>query len=118
MTRPNVTGFCLVLPLCSSVAVGTALGSGPPHRSVREGLPRLLPRVHVTASRSLIAACPTHHKPCDSHPRLCVRRECACGAFPLVALLPFADSAANAYASTLFRGRPTPHRLACQHYGF
>jgi hypothetical protein len=42
------------------------------------------------------------HNPCDSHPRLCVRRECACGAFPLVALLSSADSAANAYASTLF----------------
>src|SRR5918993_2878797 len=43
------------------------------------------------------------HKPCDLHPRLCVRRKCACGAFPLVGLLPSADSAANAYcASTLF----------------
>ena len=51
---------------------------------------------------SLLAACRTRHNPCDSHPRLCVRRECACGAFPLVALLPSADSAANPYASTLF----------------
>jgi hypothetical protein len=42
------------------------------------------------------------HNPCDSHPRLWVRRECACGAFPLVALLPSADSAANAYPSALF----------------
>ena len=38
----------------------------------------------------------------DSHPRLCVRRKCACDAFPLAGLLPSADSAANAYASTLF----------------
>src|SRR4029453_7409138 len=51
---------------------------------------------------ALLAACRTRHNPCDSHPRLCVRRECACGAFPLVDLLPSADSAANAYASTLF----------------
>jgi hypothetical protein len=66
---------------------------------VRDYLIRLLPRVHVTASRS---ACRTRHNPCDSHPRLCVRRECACGAFPLVGLLSSADSAANASASTLF----------------
>src|SRR4029434_7977702 len=51
---------------------------------------------------SLLAACRTRHKPCDSHPRLCVRRECARGAFPLVALLPSADSAANAYPPALF----------------
>src|SRR4029453_4832970 len=51
---------------------------------------------------SLLAACRTRHNPCDSHPRLCVRRKCACGAFPLVALLPSADSAANAYTSALF----------------
>src|SRR5262249_9813657 len=43
-----------------------------------------------------MAACRTRHNPCDSLPRLCVRHECACGAFPLVALLPSADSAANA----------------------
>src|SRR4029434_7966715 len=49
-----------------------------------------------------LAACRTRHKPCDSHPRLCVRHECACGAFPLVALLPSADSAASASASALF----------------
>src|SRR5882724_4839364 len=42
------------------------------------------------------------HNPCDSHPRPWVRRECACGAFPLVALLSSADSAPNAYASALF----------------
>jgi hypothetical protein len=82
---------------------------------VRNYLIRLLPRVHVTASRSLgdgcsinrvrlslLAACRTRHNPCDSHPRLWVRNECACGAFPLVALLPSADSAANAYAPALF----------------
>ena len=76
---------------------------------VKNYLIRLLPRVHVTASRwlgygcsinrvrlSLLAACRPRHEPCDSHPRLCVRHECACGAFPLIALLPSADSAANA----------------------
>jgi hypothetical protein len=89
-----------------SVAVGTA----PPHGSVREGFPHTAltsgsyddqPLV-VIWMPSLLAACRTRHKPCDSLPRLCVRHECACGAFPLVALLPSADSAANAYAPTLF----------------
>src|SRR5215813_9896865 len=88
----------------SSVAVGTALASGPPHGSVREGLPHTAltsgscdgqPLVGIRML-SLLAACRTHHKPCDSHPRLCVRHECACGAFPLVDLLPSANSAANA----------------------
>ena len=82
---------------------------------MRDYLIRLLPRVHVTTCRSLgygcrkphplslLAACRTRHKPCDSHPRLCVRHECACGAFPLVDLLSSADSAANAScASALF----------------
>src|SRR5262249_47044235 len=68
---------------------------------VRNSLIRLLPRVYVTASRS-IAACRTHHNLCDSLPRLCVRHECACGAFPLVDLLPSANSAANASAPALF----------------
>src|SRR5262249_27253556 len=86
------------------VAVGTALASGPPHGSVREGLPHTAltsgscdgqPLVGIRML-SLLAACRTHHKPCDSHPRLCVRHECACGAFPLVDLLPSANSAANA----------------------
>src|SRR5215468_1268768 len=89
---------------CFLVAVGTALASGPPHGSVREGLPHTAltsgscdgqPLVGIRML-SLLAACRTHHKPCDSHPRLCVRHECACGAFPLVDLLPSADSAANA----------------------
>ena len=70
---------------------------------VRDYLIRLLPRVHVTASRSRWdTACRTRHKPCDSHPRLWVRHECACGAFPLVDLLPSANSAANPYPSALF----------------
>src|SRR4029453_630424 len=51
---------------------------------------------------ALLAACRTRHNPCDSHPRLCVRRKCACGAFPLVDLLPSADSAAKPYPPTLF----------------
>src|SRR5215831_19364264 len=85
-----------------SVAVGTALASGPPHRSVLEGFPHTAPTSgYLTASRS-IAACRTRHKPCDSLPRLCVRHECACVAFPSVALLPSADSAANAPAPALF----------------
>ena len=69
---------------------------------VRNYLIRLLPRVNVTASRSLGYGLSYAPQPLCSHPRLCVRCECACGAFPLVALLPSADSAANAYASTLF----------------
>src|SRR5262249_60081864 len=81
-----------------------------PHRSVREGLPHTAltsgssdgpPLVGIQIP-SLLAACRTRHNLCDSLPRLCVRRECACGAFPLVALLPSADSAANASAPTLF----------------
>src|SRR5215470_10498846 len=97
---------CAVL----SVAVGTALASGPPHGSVREGLPHTAltsgsydgqPLVGIRML-SLLAACRTRHKPCDSLPRLCVRHECACGAFPLVDLLPSADSAANAYPPALF----------------
>jgi hypothetical protein len=95
-------GSAIVLPLSRG---RDRLASGPPHRSV---LIRLLPRVHMTASRSLgyecskprpplLAACRTRHKPCDSH-----RRECACGAFPLVDLLSSADSAANAYTPALF----------------
>ena len=51
---------------------------------------------------SLLAACRTRHKPGDSLPRLCVRHERACVAFPLVALLSSADSAANAPAPALF----------------
>ena len=87
-----------------SVAVGTALASGPPHGSVREALPHTaltsgscdgLPLVGI---RLVVRG----HNPCDSHPRLCVRHERACGAFPLVALLPSADSAANPFASALF----------------
>src|SRR5499433_570146 len=92
--------------LATLVAVGTALASDPPHGSVREGLPHTAltsgscdgqPLVGIRML-SLLAACRTHHKPCDSHPRLCVRHECACGAFPLVDLLPSANSAANASA--------------------
>src|SRR5215510_3015269 len=85
-----------------SVAVGTALASGPrtdPY--VRDYLIRLLPRVYVTASRSLQLAVRTTTS-VTRFPRLCVRYECACGAFPLVALLPSADSAANASAPALF----------------
>src|SRR5215813_294706 len=93
-----------------SVAVGTALASGPPHRSVREGLPHTAltsgssdgPPLVGIQMPSLLAACRTRHNLCDSLPRLCVRHECACGAFPLVALLPSADSAANASAPALF----------------
>src|SRR5262249_423621 len=55
--------------------------------------------IHVP---SLLAASRTRPKPCDSLPRLCVRHECACGAFPLVDLLSSADSAANASALALF----------------
>src|SRR5262245_38596418 len=35
----SARSFYLVLSLCSSVAVGTALASGPPHGSVREEFP-------------------------------------------------------------------------------
>src|SRR5215472_11617805 len=93
------------------VAVGTALASGPPHGSVREGLPHTAltsgscdgqPLVGIRML-SLLAACRTHHKPCDSHPRLCVRHECACGAFPLVDLLPSADSAAQRISAGFVR---------------
>src|SRR5262249_26516245 len=85
-----------------SVAVGTALASGPPHRSVREELPHTALTSGVCDGQPLFAACRTHHNLCDSLPRLCVRHECACGAFPLVDLLPSADSAANASAPALF----------------
>src|SRR5262249_32543336 len=98
-THHSTLGTCLFL-----VAVGTALASGPPHGSVPEGLPPTAltpgscdsqPLVGIRML-SLLAACRTRHKPCDSLPRLCVRHECACGAFPLVDLLPSAESAANA----------------------
>src|SRR5262245_41270446 len=85
-----------------SVAVGTALASGPPRGSVREGLPHTALTSGLCDGQPLFAACRMRHKPCDSLPRLCVRHECACGAFPLVALLPSADSAANAPALALF----------------
>jgi hypothetical protein len=100
MTKYLPPGSC---PCCKHISRGRDRPcERPPHRSVREDyLIRLLPRVHVTASRSLgygcsinrvrlslLAACRTRHNPCDSHPRLCVRYECACGAFPLVDLLP------------------------------
>ena len=94
-----------VVPVVSgrqSVAVGTALASGPPHRSVREGLPHTALTSGSYDGQLLFAACRTHHNLCDSLPRLCVRHECACGAFPLVGLLPSADSAANAYPPALF----------------
>src|SRR5262245_21806655 len=85
-----------------SVAVGTALASGPPRGSVREGLPHTALTSGLCDGQPLFAACRMRHKPCDSLPRLCVRHECACGAFPLVDLLPSADSAANASAPALF----------------
>src|SRR5215813_12376406 len=85
-----------------SVAVGTALASGPPHRSVREEFPHTALTSGSSDGQPLFAACRTHHNLCDSLPRLCVRHECARGAFPLVALLPSADSAANAPAPALF----------------
>src|SRR5262249_43955696 len=87
-----------------SVAVGTALTSGPPHGSVREGLPHtaLTSGSYDGQPFRWDTACRTRHNPCDSLPRLCVRHECACGAFPLVDLLPSADSAANAPALALF----------------
>src|SRR5215468_1483549 len=84
------------------VAVGTALASGPPHRSVREEFPHTAPTSGLCDGQPLFAACRTHHNLCDSLPRLCVRHECACVAFPSVALLPSADSAANAPAPALF----------------
>src|SRR5262245_26321833 len=40
---------------------------------------------------SLLAACRTRHNLCDSLPRLWVRHECACGAFPLVDLLSLCE---------------------------
>src|SRR5262249_973621 len=87
-----------------SVAVGTALASGPPARIRTGGIPSYgsyLGFICRPASR-WDTACRTRHNPCDSLPRLCVRHECACGAFPLVDLLPSADSAANASALALF----------------
>src|SRR5262249_47509583 len=85
-----------------SVAVGTALASGLPHRSVREEFPPTALTSGSSDGQPLFAACRTNHNLCDSLPRLCVRHECACGAFPLVDLLPSADSAANAYPPALF----------------
>src|SRR5262245_49785380 len=101
-----------------SVAVGTALASGPPHRSVREELPHTALTSGLCDGQPLFAACRTHHNLCDSLPRLCVRHECACGAFPLVALLPSADSAANASAPALFARftgttRPSDSQQTC-----
>src|SRR5262249_38104149 len=84
------------------VAVGTALASRPPHGSVREEFPHTALTSGSSNGQPLFAACRTRHNLCDSLPRLCVRHECACGAFPLVALLPSADSAANASAPALF----------------
>ena len=86
----------------SSVAVGTALASGPPHRSVREGLPHTaltsgscdgLPLVGIRMQYnrlrlSLLAACRTRHKPVTRIPGSVSGARCACGAFPLVAPFP------------------------------
>ena len=87
-----------------SVAVGTALASGPPHRSVREGLPHTALTLGSCDGqlflRTQLVVRATNRV--TRFPRLCVRYECACGAFPLVGLLPSADSAANAYAPALF----------------
>src|SRR4029453_4660716 len=102
-------GFSTSTSCASLVAVGIALTSGPPHRSVREGLPHTaLTSVHLTAAArwdtDAIPSCSLSYAPQTlcSHLRLWVRYECACGAFPLVALLPSADSAANAPAPACF----------------
>src|SRR5262245_31856897 len=102
--------FLMPIGSCLISRGGTALASGPPHRSVREGLPHTaltsgssdVPPLVAIQIPSLLAACRTRHNLCVSLPRLCVRHECACGAFPLVDLLPSADSAANAPAPALF----------------
>ena len=58
-----------------SVAVGTALASGPPHGSVREGLPHTALTAGLCDGQPLFAACRTHHNLCDSlPPALCPAR--------------------------------------------
>src|SRR5215472_5360532 len=115
----------------ASVAVGTALASGPPHGSVREGLPHTAltsgscdgqPLVGIRML-SLLAACRTHHKPCDSHPgsasgtsALVVRSPWSTS-FPLRTPLPTHKRRLCSPASLVLRGRPTPYRRACRPYG-
>src|SRR5262245_53588131 len=61
--------YCLFpRPLFFLVAVGTALASGPPHRSVREGLPHTALTSGSYDGQLLFAACRTHHNLCDSLP--------------------------------------------------
>src|SRR5262245_60566876 len=114
--------FSLLSPLdtphspVSSVAVGTALASGPPHGSVREELPHtaltsgssngLHARWDTDAvnrirlSSLLLAVRATN--PVTRFPGSVSGTSVLVSRFPLVALLPSADSAANAPAPALF----------------
>ncbi len=84
-----------------SIAVGTAVASRPPHRSVREGLPRNDSCLE-SGVKPLLAASRTPCKPLDLRlDRLCVRGNAACRALLLTGSLSSLDSVGG-FAPPLF----------------
>src|SRR5262245_3870668 len=109
----------------SSVAVGTALASGPPHGSVREELPHtaltsgscdgqpfLRTQLVVRATTSV-----TRFPGSVSGTSKLVVRSPWSPSFPLRTPLPTLPRRLCSPASLVLRGRPTPYRRACRHYG-
>src|SRR5262249_20629839 len=121
-----------LLGFLPSVAVGTALASGPPRTDpyVRDYLIRLLPRVHLTAHRSLgyryhpflplavrATTSVTRFPGSVSGTSALVVRSPWSTSFPLRTPRPTLPRWLCSPASLVLRGRPTPYRRACRHYG-
>src|SRR5215475_13410305 len=107
------------------VAVGTALASGPPHRSVREELPHTALtsgssdgqplvgiRLVVRATTSV-----TRFPGSVSGTSALVVRSPWSPSFPLRTPPPTHPRRLCSPASLVLRGRPTPYRRACRPYG-
>src|SRR6516164_9889188 len=108
---------------CSLVAVGTALASGPPHGSVREALPHTALASGLSDDQPLVlvvrATTPVTRIPgsVSGASRLVVRSPWP-PSFPLRTPLPTHTRRLCSPASLVLRGRPTPRKRACRHYGF
>src|SRR5262249_50971049 len=114
-----------------SVAVGTGLASGPPHRSVREGLPHTALTSGSSDSPPLVGiqmhpflplavratTSVTRFPGSVSGTSALVVRSPWSTSFPLRTPLPTLPRQLCSPASLVLRGRPTPCKRACRHYG-
>src|SRR5215510_9276881 len=109
----------------SLVAVGTALASGPPHRSVREELPHTALTSGSSDGQPFLrtqlvvrATTPVTRFPGSvSGTSALVVRSPWSTSFPLRTPLPTLLRRLCSPASLVLRGRPTPCKRACRHYG-